>query len=504
MTGLPSSGPAPTVREVIDGMADGVMVAGADGRVLLVNTVAHRLLGVGVPDVPPAEYPAVYGLFLPDMVTAYPAEQLPLARAVRGESVPEAEVFVRSRVAPGGMWLRVSSTPIRGDDGAVRGAVAVLRDVTAEREGRVRSEWFSNVVQQTADAVIITDPRGRIQYVNPAFEATTGYSPAEVLGGTPSVLKSGAHDAGFYRRMWATLADGRVFRETITNRRKNGDLFLFEQTITPIKSPDGRITHLVSVARDVTEVRKAARREGTLQLARAIQQKLFPADPPAVPGFDIAGGAYVADEIGGDYFDFVQLPGGPIGLVIGDVSGHGFDSALLMAETRAVLRSTAQASGEPGAILTLVNRVLSADMDQNRFTTMLVARLDTPGGTLSYASAGHTPGYILDRAGTVKAELTSTGLPLGPFADAEFGTRSGLALDPGDTLLLITDGIVESEAPDGRFFEEEATLETVRACLHEPAAVIVRTLYEAARAFGQGGPQNDDMTVVVCKAAAVS
>jgi phosphoserine phosphatase RsbU/P len=492
------------MREIIDGIIDGVIVAGADGRILLVNTAAEKMLGAGVLDVPPSEYSSVYGFFLPDTVTASPAEEWPLARALRGEIVSNAELFVRSRVAPGGMWLRVDSTPLRDAEGSVRGAVAVLRDITAERSQRLQMEWFSNVVQQTADSVVITDPGGHIQYVNPAFETTTGYSRAEVLGGSPNILKSGVHGPDFYRQMWNTLLEGRVFRETITNRKKNGELFLFEQTITPIKDSDGNITHLVSVAKDVTELRKAARREGTLQLARSIQQKLYPTDPPAVPGFDIAGGAWVADEIGGDYFDFVPLSGGQLGIVIADVSGHGFDSALLMAETRAVLRSTAQTTADPGEILTVVNRVLTVDMDKNRFTTMLVACLDPAGRTLSYASAGHTPGYILDRTGAVKTELTSTGLPLGPFAEASFGTRSGLVLDSGDVLLLITDGIVESEAPDGSYFDEQATLEVVRGCLDESAAQIVRKLYEGARGFGQGVPQNDDMTIVCCKAKPVS
>jgi sigma-B regulation protein RsbU (phosphoserine phosphatase) len=354
-------------------------------------------------------------------------------------------------------------------------------------------------VEQTADTVIITDPTGRIEYVNPAFETTTGYSRAEALGASPGLLKSGVHGPDFYREMWKALSAGQVFRAAITNRKKNGDLFVFEQTITPMKGPDGSLTHLVSVARDVTELRKAARREGTLQLARSIQQRLYPAEAPQVPGFDIAGAAIVADEIGGDYFDFVPLQDGCLGLVIGDVSGHGFDSALLMAETRAVLRSAAQGRSDPGEILTIVNQVLAADTDSNRFTTMFVGRLHPPTRTLRYASAGHNPGYLLDRSGALKTELPATGMPLGMFAAATTATSGDTILEPGDTLLLLTDGVTESEAPDGSYFESDAALDLVRSCRDRPASEIVQALYRAARAYGQGMPQNDDITIVICK-----
>jgi sigma-B regulation protein RsbU (phosphoserine phosphatase) len=398
------------------------------------------------------------------------------------------------------VWLSVNSAPLADRDGTLRGAVAVFRDITTKRQERDQIESLSNVVEQTADSVVITDPDGRIEYVNPAFESTTGYTRAEVLGGKPSILKSGVHGHEFYREMWKTLGEGRVFRATITNRKKNGEMFLFEQTITPMKGPDGSLTHLVSVAKDVTELRKAAKREGELILARSIQQKLYPAGPPEMPGFDIAGAAFVADQIGGDYFDFLPLPENHLGIVIGDVSGHGFDSALLMAETRAVLRSTAQARSTPGEILTIVNRVVAADMEKNRFTTMFVGRLHGPTRTLTFASAGHNPGYVLDRTGAVKTELTATGVPLGPFPDAVFTTSSEIVLEPGDMLVLLTDGVTESESPDGSFFDVDASLDVVRSCRGERASEIVQRLYGAARAFGQGVPQIDDMTIVICKA----
>jgi phosphoserine phosphatase RsbU/P len=488
-------------RGVIDSMADGLIVAGPDGRFLLFNPAAERLVGMGVLDGPPSEYAAAYGFFLPDTVTLYPTALLPPIDQI-SKDVPlgDLELFVRNPGVPRGVWLGVTRTPLWGPDGTICGTVALIRDITTQRRDREEAESLSNVVEQTADTVVITDPAGRIEYVNPAFEATTGYSRAEAVGARPSLLKSGVHPPDFYAAMWKTVMEGRVFRGTITNRKKDGQLFLFEQTITPMKAPGGAITRLVSVAKDVTELRKAARREGMLLLARTIQQRFYPAGPPELPGFDIAGAAFVADEVGGDYFDFIPLPGDHLGIAIADVSGHGFDSALLMAETRAVLRSTAQAVADPGEVLTAVNSVLAGDMDDNRFTTMFLARLHPSTQTFTYASAGHYPGYVLDPSGAVKAELRATGLPLGPIAAATEVTSERVTLEPGDVLMLITDGVTESEALDGSFFEVERALDVVRSCLDRRASEIVRTVYEAARAFAGGVPQNDDITLVVCKA----
>ena len=169
----------------------------------------------------------------------------------------------------------------------------MLRDVSSIEREIQQIELLSNVVEETADAVIVTDRAGRIEYVNPAFEAASGYARAEVLGRSPSILKPGAHSPAFYTGLWRTLVDGQVFRGTFVNRKKGGELFITEQTIR----------------------------------------------------FDLHGASFVADVTGGDYFDFVPLPGECLGILVGDVSGHGVDSALLMAETAARPRGSSSAPG---------------------------------------------------------------------------------------------------------------------------------------------------------------
>jgi sigma-B regulation protein RsbU (phosphoserine phosphatase) len=505
------------LAHIVKSLADGVVIGDLDGRFFLVNPAAMTILGMSPAvgsqqlavggggaeqtDVPLPEWPASCRFFRSDMVTPYLSQDLPLARSLRGETLNDVQVFVRGGTAPDGAWLSIDSTPLRNDDGAIEGSVMVFRDVTVKKREIEQIELLSNVVEQTADSVLVTDRDGRIEYVNPACEATTGYSRAELLGRTPAIFKSGVHGRDFYTDLWRTLVGGQVFRGIITDRKKSGELYLSQQTITPMKWHGEPMTHLVSVARDITGLRKAAEREHELLLARSVQQRLYPAAPPASPGFDIFGAAFVADVTGGDYFDFLALPGERLGIVIGDVSGHGFDSALLMAETRAVLRSTIQTKSDPGEILGIINRVLAADIEGNRFVTMLLACLHGPTGRFTYASAGHS-GYVLDGSGAIKTELTATGLPLGLFADAAYETSGETTLEPGEMILLLTDGVTDSEAPDQTPFGVERILDVVRSCRGERSREVVARLYREARGFQSGAPQQDDMTIVVCTADA--
>ncbi|HEY8219427.1 MAG TPA: EAL domain-containing protein [Methylobacter sp.] len=135
-----------------------------------------------------------------------------------------------------------------------------LQEAQQRRERRQAEQSvriLSLVVEQAADSVLITDPRGFIEYVNPAFERMTGYGRAEAVDGKPSLVKSGHHDQAFYQAIWQTVTKGEIFRGTLINRRKNGELFYEEKVITPLKDEQGHVTHLVSTGRDITERVKA-------------------------------------------------------------------------------------------------------------------------------------------------------------------------------------------------------------------------------------------------------
>src|SRR4030095_15485452 len=161
------------------------------------------------------------------------------------------------------LWATVSRTRAFGEDGTVTGVLKMVSDISdqkraeAERqEARDRVVLLSNALEQTADSVLISDSAGHIEYVNPAFEGTTGYTREEILGKTPRLLRSGQHAEESYQQVWDPLLAGEPYQGTVINRKKTGELYWANQTLTPIKEPQGTVTHFVAVLKDVTEARK--------------------------------------------------------------------------------------------------------------------------------------------------------------------------------------------------------------------------------------------------------
>ncbi len=236
-----------------------------------------------------------------------------------------------------------------------------------------------------------------------------------------------------------------------------------------------------------------------IRLARQIQQKLFPAAPLPLPGFDISGASYPAEATGGDYFDYIPMRDGSLAIAIGDVSGHGFGPALLMAEARAYLRAFLLTRTDLGEIASLLNQALASDAPDDRFATLLLARLEPHARTLDYVSAGHTAGYVLSPAGEVRTTLPSTSVPLAILPEAVFQAAPTVSLQPGEMVLLLTDGIVEAHDHHQDLFGVERMLASVRTHRDRSAREIIDRLSLAVREFcGERSPF-DDMTVVVIK-----
>ncbi|HEY1379040.1 MAG TPA: SpoIIE family protein phosphatase [Gemmataceae bacterium] len=250
---------------------------------------------------------------------------------------------------------------------------------------------------------------------------------------------------------------------------------------------------------EVQERLEAERLREEMRIARQIQQKLFPVAPLPLAGFDVSGASHPAEATGGDYFDYVPMRDGSLGVVIGDVSGHGYGPALLMAQTRAYIRAFLLTHTDLREIIALVNHALADDTPEGRFTTLLFAKLDPKSRSLHYVSAGHTTSYLLDATGAVRAELNSTGMPLGIVREGEFEASPPIALDPGDTLVFLTDGVVEAHDSAENLFGVGRTLAVVRSHRHRTAREIVAALFQAVHDFCGTRAQFDDMTSVVIK-----
>lgn len=165
---------------------------------------------------------------------------------------------VQLHIAELGLWFEERCVPVVDEQGDVSLIVIQLRDVTRRRRAQQEHERLARAVEQTAETVLITDAAGTITYVNPAFEKTTGYSRSEAIGQNPRILKSGEHDAAFYQRMWGALAAGEVWAGRITNRKKDGTLYIEDAVISPMRSTEGEIVSYVAVKRDITEHVKLA------------------------------------------------------------------------------------------------------------------------------------------------------------------------------------------------------------------------------------------------------
>jgi PAS domain S-box-containing protein len=487
------------MSNILESLADGVVVSDTNGKILIANSAATAISGNGVGHIEPSAWSEVFGLYAPGSGKLFPVDELPLNRAIRGEATSGVEVLVQNSQVPDGTFVSVSGAPLRSNAGRVRGGVVVFRDISDQKRAEERLQRLSSAVEQTADSVLITDRQGRIEYVNPAFETTTGYTRAEVLGRNPNILQSGVQGPEFYRELWDTILRGEPFRGTIINRKKNGDLYYAEQTITGLRDRDGSINHFVSVLKDMTERRMLQEREIEMELGAKVQRRLFPAAAPQLVGYDLAGAVFPAEATSGDYFDFIPVSEGSWAIVVADVTGHGVGPALVMAEVRAHLRSLFHTTPDLVEIMSTINQFLAEDLDDNLFVTMLLTTLELETGRCTYVNSGHPSGLVIDRCGEVVARMDSVCLPLGLFADRWQCVENRFALGRGDIAVLVTDGVLESESPGGEEFGAARLLEVLAEHRQRPAREIVDHIYGAVRGFADDAKQEDDVTIVICK-----
>jgi phosphoserine phosphatase RsbU/P len=389
---------------------------------------------------------------------------------------------------------------------------ALLRVRRAERALRDSEALYHSLVETLPVCIIRKDRDGRFTFANRPFCAELRRPLEQVVGKTDHDFYPEALARKYVADDRRVLESGAVFEDIEEHPGGDGGTTYVRVLKAPLRDSGGAVVGVQGIFWDITERRRAeeelARTAAEFRVARRIQQKLFPSATPQLPGldiggatfgFDIGGASYPAEAIGGDYYDYLALPDGSLGVAVGDVSGHGIGPALLMAEVRAYLRAFAQTGAGVGATLGLVNRVLLPDIEGDRFITLLLARLDPRGRSLTYASAGHATGYVFDAAGEVRRPLPSTSIPLGILADCDFPGSEVIALEAGDLVLFLTDGVVESRAPDGAIFGTRRTADLVRVYRRAPAREIVENLYHAVRAYAQNQPQYDDITATVIK-----
>jgi serine phosphatase RsbU (regulator of sigma subunit) len=249
-----------------------------------------------------------------------------------------------------------------------------------------------------------------------------------------------------------------------------------------------------AMAKQQEEAQERERIEQELRVARLIQQTLLPNSVPGLAGYDVAAYYRPAREVGGDFYDFLELEDGRLGLVVGDATGHGVPAALMMANTQSVLRAVAQRGGsEPGRILAEVNEVLLAYMPPSMFVTCFYAILDPKDGTLSYANAGHDLPYLWH--GCDCEELRARGMPLGLMPGMSYEEKE-MVLNTGEGVLFYSDGLVEAHNPEGEMFGFPRLRALVAQHAEEEKALRDFLMKELQSFTGEEWEQEDDITLV--------
>ncbi len=255
----------------------------------------------------------------------------------------------------------------------------------------------------------------------------------------------------------------------------------------------GNITIAIENARLFRKERHEKERAlNELQEARRIQLNLFPKKPPTMPGFKIEGMGLPCLEVGGDWYDYINLKDGRVGIVLADVSGKGIGAALLMSAARSVLRLIAQTNDSPGEVLRQVNNILLNDFQTTQFITLIYAILDPVKRTLNFANAGHLYPLYVSSADS-KFLKTSAGIPLG-IAESLF-TDCHIEFSKGSRLILYTDGLTEAMNETS----EEYGMDRLKNHFSRSSASI-QTIQEEIKIFAKGSQFSDDFTMVIIEA----
>jgi serine phosphatase RsbU (regulator of sigma subunit) len=356
----------------------------------------------------------------------------------------------------------------------LRVAVARLRDRVGE-VGEIR------VSRNVLDEVVI---RGKSVLTSDAQHDPRFASGTVVLQGVRSVL---AVPLGVSEKVFGIIyADSPIAEGRFTE-----DHLKVLTTLASVAAIRVENTRLVE------ERLERERLERELALASEIQQRFQPTAPPIISGYELQGISFPCYEIGGDYYDFIERDDGRLVIALGDVSGKGTAAALLMSSLHAAVHAQSGSHDSLVATISAVNRYLADNIPANRFVTLFYAELDPESGALAFLNAGHNPPLIVHSAGTVE-QLASGGLPLGIKRDADY--REGRTqLQPGDVLVIYSDGVTEAVSPTGEEFGPTRLYEVVSRNIEASASGIRDRIESSLTKFAQGTSAADDITLVIVK-----
>jgi PAS domain S-box-containing protein len=375
-------------------------------------------------------------------------------------------------------------------------AAAELQRIHAETEIRMREERYRRIVETAGEGFILMDKNLIITDVNEALCRLVGLHREHIIGKTP--LEFAAED---FRQFMETnqkeISAGKYKQFEGTVVSKNGRNIPVLVHGSTLRDDQGRVIGNMAFVTDLSEQKKS------LMLAAEVQKSLQPSTALQVSGLDVAGRTIACKEIGGDYFDFLreqQCADDNFSAVVGDVTGHGVDAALLMTTARAFLRMRASQCGSISQIITEMNYRLATDFSNTgRFMTLFYLSIDNGNQSLRWVRAGHDAAVVYDPQEDEFKELMGTGLALGVDQNYEYQEYLNTDLQRGHIIAVGTDGIWEACNRDGRMFGKQRFRKIIRENAHRSADQILDAVYNDLSSYTKGIRQADDITLVIIK-----
>ncbi len=432
----------------------------------------------------------------------HPDDQERVEREIHAYAdVEEYTMYYRCLTRDGeARWVEDQTSVIRDADGNKIHNQGILIDITEKKLARdalkASEEKHRRIVETSGEGFVMVDVDYFITDVNRAYCKMLGYTSEELIGKNINEIYSTEFKEYLQKNKQSLLKkEYRILEGTIIRKDGTGVPVLLHGN--NVRNNEGELIGHMAFVTDMTHHKQS------LMLAGEVQKSLLPQEGPKIKGLDIAGRNVSCDEIGGDYYDFLyqgNTKNEPFNVVVGDISGHGVDSALLMTTARAFLRMRASQPGTISEIISAMNSHLAQDvLGSGHFMTLFYLSIDSSLKKIEWVRAGHDPALLYDSTSDEFEELKGKGIALGVVDDIRFEENQRGGLKNGQIIAIGTDGIWEASNIAGEMFGKERLRTILRENAERSSQEILNEVYDQLGRFTSGQKSEDDITLVIIK-----
>ncbi len=394
-----------------------------------------------------------------------------------------------------------TSIAVKNESGEVLYFEGIIEDITqqkkAQQELELQRTYYRQLFNCAPEAIILHDTQDIVTDINREFTRMFGYTREECVGRhINDIVASPGYLDNAEQLSYQVTHGMRVDAESVRKRR-DGSLIDVSILGAPIFH-DGRQIGIYAIYRDITEKKRIEenriRQQEEARMAHQIQMNLLPKHEPRLSGYDIAGKSIPALNVGGDYYDYIQLDEHRWAFGLGDVSGKGLAAALVMSNLQATIRSLSITARDPAACLCTANKLLFNSVDAKTFVTLFYAILDTSSHTLHYTNAGHNYPFLISRTADAFV-LEKHGMALGLQENTSY-TADTVRIAPGDKLILYSDGIPEAMDTSNRPYGEESMLRVIAEHTRVSSRELIEDVLASVKDHCRNASRSDDITIV--------